>query len=256
MLLGVTLWRLLVATCGFVGFSAAVADSSSFGSAIQALSQQASLLAGVVFLGLALFPLFTAGRTHEPRSPWWRGMMTVTLLLVGITFQTLLSGDLASPYSLFEHALTPLVVLVDFLVIGSNQARAKWWHPLTWVLPPMAYLVYFVIADVDLYGSFLDPGSSSFAATIIVFMVAVVAAGYALYGIGKLRARVAQRNRVTAPYPNGPAQYPYAPQQPAPQQWQYAQQPYPQQQPYGQPQVPQPQPPPPPQQQQYTQQHW
>lgn len=205
MLLGVTLWRLLIAAFGIVGFSAAVADSSSLGSALQALSQQASLLTGVVFLGLTLFPLFTAGRPHEPRSPWWRGAVTVLLLLVGITFQTLLSGNLTNPDSLFEHALTPLVVLVDFLAVGSNQTRVKWWHPLTWVLPPTAYLVYFVIADVPLYGSFLDPGSSSFPGTVIAFLVAVIAAGYALYGIGKLRALRTRQNRGSGPYRNGPA---------------------------------------------------
>lgn len=211
VLLGVILWRLLVAGFGIGGFAAAVADSSSFGSAVQALSQQASLLTGVVFLALAVFPLFTSGRAHEPSSPWVRGALTVLLLLVAITFQTLLGGDLTKPDSLFEHALTPLVVLIDFLAVGSNQARVKWWYPLTWVVPPTAYLIYFVIADVDLYGSFLNPGAASFPGTVTGFLLAVVAAGYVLYGAGKLRTRNSPQNAATTQH--------LLVQQPPPQQY-------------------------------------
>ena len=188
-----TLWRLLIAACGAIGFADAVDNSAGFGDAIQALSQQASLLVAVVFLGLALYPLFTRGRVHEPRTPWWRGAMAVLLLLVGITFQTLLSGDLDTVQSLFEHALTPIVVLLDWLVVGRNQATGKWWHPLTWTLIPTAYLIFFMIVEPDLYGSFLNPGGSSFPATVAAFLIAVIAAGYLLYALGKLKGMASSR---------------------------------------------------------------
>src|SRR5262245_57590971 len=78
VLAGVTLWRLVIATCAFTGFGAAAAQMND---PWPGLSQQASLLAGVVYVGLALYPLFTGGRAHEPRSPWLRGAMSVLLLL-------------------------------------------------------------------------------------------------------------------------------------------------------------------------------
>jgi len=190
-LVGVTAWRLLVATCGFVGFGAAVAVLDNPWSA---LSQQASLFTGLVYLGLALYPVLT--RELEPRSPWLRGATCVLLLLVAGTYMSLMSGDLSSVHSLFEHLLTPLVVLVDWVFVGRNQARVRWWHPLSWVVFPLAYLVYFVVDRPRLYRGFLNPDSGDFPGTVAAFLVAVLAAGYVLYGIAKTRAAMTQAKPV------------------------------------------------------------
>jgi hypothetical protein len=216
VLVGVSVWRLVIVAFAFIGFGAAVGDLND---PWPGLSQQASLLAGVVYLGLLLYPLFTQGRRHEPRSPWPRGAMTVLLMLVGVTYLTIMAGDIDETWSLFEHLLTPLVVLIDWIAVGRNQANARWWHPLTWVVFPLAYLVYFLAAEVDLYGSFFDPDDSGFAGTVAGFLVAVVAVGYLLYGIGKLKAMIAADTR---PGPrSGPWQQPYdvphPPYQPVPE---------------------------------------
>jgi hypothetical protein len=218
VLVGVSVWRVVIAAFGFVGFGAAMATGND---PWPGLSQQASLLTGVVYLGLALFPVFVGGRSHEPRSPWLRGAMTVLLLLVSVTFLTIMGGDLDETWSLFEHLLTPLVVFADWAFVGRNQAAVRWWHPLTWVVFPLAYLVYFVAADPGLYGSFLDPDDSDFAGTVAGFLVAVVAAGYLLYGIAKLKTGIARANG-QPPAPGPPpwhGQQPYPPgQQPWPGQ--------------------------------------
>jgi hypothetical protein len=228
VLVGVTAWRLVIAAFGFVGFGAAAAVMDD---PWPGLSQQASLLTGVVYAGLALYPVFTGGRGHEPGSPWLRGAVTVLLLLVSTTFLTIMEGDLDETWSLFEHLLTPLVVLVDFVAVGRNQAAVRWWHPLTWVVFPLAYLVYFVAAEPGLYGSFLDPDDSAFAGTVAGFLAAVVAAGYLLYGIAKVKAAAV---RGAAPPPGGQQWQPGPPPQ-----WQ---QPLQQQQPqYPAPQQPAPQ---------------
>jgi hypothetical protein len=183
-LVGVTVWRLVVATCGFVGFGAAVAAMDDPWSA---LSQQASLFTGVVYLGLALYP-FLAG-APEPRSPWLRGATCVLLLLVAGTYMSLMEGDLGSVHSLFEHLLTPLVVLVDWVLVGRNQAAVRWWHPLSWLVFPLAYLVYFMVDRPLLYRGFLNPDSGDFPGMVAAFTVAVLAAGFVLYGIAKTRAQ-------------------------------------------------------------------
>ncbi|PXY36960.1 hypothetical protein BA062_13355 [Prauserella flavalba] len=187
----------------FTGFGAAVAEAGLDG-AMPGLSQQASLLTGVAYLGLLAYPLFTGGRTHEPRSPWLRGALAVLLLLVGVTFLTLMEGDLDETWSLFEHLLTPLAVLADWLFAGRNQAAVRWWHPLTWVAFPLAYLLYFLAADVGLYGGFLDPHDSDFPLTVLGFLGAVVAAGYLLYGAAKLKAAVTTTPQGPPPYPQPP----------------------------------------------------
>ena len=183
-LAGVTAWRLLVSAFGFSGFGAAVAVMND---PWPALSQQASLLTGVVYLGLARYPLFTGGRAHEPGSPWLRGAMSVLLLLVAGTYLTLMSGDLGSVHSLFEHLLTPLAVVADWVLVGRNQARVRSWHPVSWLGFPLAYLVYFVVERPPLYRGFLDPDSGDFPATVAGFLTALLAAGYILYGIARVR---------------------------------------------------------------------
>lgn len=240
VLLGVTLWRLVIATCAFVGFGAAVAIMND---PWPALSQQASLFTGLVYVGLALYPLFTGGRRHEPRSPWLRGATSVLLLLVAVTYMAIIEGDLDETWSLFEHLITPLVVLVDFVAVGRNQAAVRWWHPLTWIVFPLAYLVYFIATDPGLYGSFLDPDDSDFAGVVAGFLGAVVAAGYVLYGLAKLKAAIArgaaqpgqqwQHNQwqqgpyQQGAYQQGPQQWPHGQQWQQNPQWQQNQQPPP-----------------------------
>ncbi|HEV7649634.1 MAG TPA: hypothetical protein VGP26_15930 [Actinophytocola sp.] len=183
-----TAWRLLVAASALVGFGYAV---TTFVEPWHALSQQASLLTGVVYLGLAVF----AGRSEEVAT-WLRGGMAVLLVLVCVTYLTLISGDLHTTASLFEHLVTPLVVLADWAVVGRTVGL-RWWFPLSWVVFPLAYLIYFVLADVQLYRNFLDPTSASFGLTVLEFMLALVVAGYVLYGAARLRSSAAVRLALT-----------------------------------------------------------
>jgi uncharacterized membrane protein YkvI len=178
----VCLWRLFVAGCALYGFISAL---SQMDDPMVALSQQASLLAGIVYIGLLLHPLVT--RRLEPRTPWWTGAMTILLTLVCVTYLTVLDGSLAGSSSLFEHLITPLVVLADFLLVGRNQSATKWWYPITWLGFPMAYLGYYLAADLRLYDSFLDPDQSGFPGVVAGFTLALLALGYLLFGYGKLR---------------------------------------------------------------------
>lgn len=205
VLVGVSAWRLVIVACSFVGFGSAVA---LFDDPWQGLSQQASLASGLVYLGLLLYPVFTGGRRHEPRLPWIRGAMAVLLLLVAVTYLAIIEGDVDETWSLFEHIVTPLVVLIDWIAIGRNQANTRWWYPLTWVAFPLAYLIYFVAADVRLYRGFLNPHASDFAGTVLGFLAGVIATGYLLYGIAKLKAIIAAGSNPPAVFPQ-PHQHPY-----------------------------------------------
>ena len=176
-------WRLLIAACGFFGFGMAMA---TLHDPWPALSQQASLVAGVVYVGLAWHG---AGRL----ATWLRGATTVLLLLVCVTYLTVIDGDLDTASSLFEHLVTPLLALADWVFVTRGRTM-RWWYPLTWVAFPLAYLVYFVVADVQLYHSFLNPSASDFAPTVLAFLIAVVGCGYVLYVLARMtptRAEVA-----------------------------------------------------------------
>lgn len=171
-------WWLLVAACGLIGFGFAVA---TFTEPWRALSQQASLLTGGVYLGLAV-----AGHRAERVATWLRGALAVLLMLVCGTYFTVLDGDLDTTASLFEHLVTPLLVLADWVLAGRTKA-VRWWYPISWLLFPLLYLIYFLLADVRLYRSFLDPSAADFGVTVGEFLVALLVTGYLLYGVAKVR---------------------------------------------------------------------
>jgi hypothetical protein len=192
VLIGVSLWRLAIIGCALYGFGDATGWSENF----EGLSQQASLATGIIYTGLLLYPVFTGGKRHEPRSPWLRGATTVLLLLVAGTFFGIMGGDF--DYLPFEHVYTPLIVLVDWLFVGRDQAAAKWWHPLTWIAFPLAYFVYFLAGGIyqSLY-SFLDPDGEEFAAVVGGLLFGVVVIGYLLYGAAKLKGAIGDANKPT-----------------------------------------------------------
>ncbi|GAB3444076.1 Pr6Pr family membrane protein [Actinophytocola sediminis] len=185
VLVGVSLWRLVIIGSALYGFS----EATGWTENLDALSQQASLFTGVVYIGLLLYPAFTGGRRHEPVSPWLRGATTVLLLLVSGAFFGLLGGGFDDQP--FEHAVTPLLVLLDWLFVGRNQVAAKWWHPLTWLGFPLAYFVYFLGAEVYQYlYPFLDPDNEEFPLVVGGLIVALIVVGYLLVGVAKLRGVV------------------------------------------------------------------
>ncbi|MET0233220.1 MAG: hypothetical protein ABW224_01135 [Kibdelosporangium sp.] len=218
-LVGVSVWRALIVASAFIGFFGAMSRGRA-ATLLTALSQQASLLVGIVYIGLLLYPLFTGGSRHEPRSAWWRGAMVILLVLVCVTYLTIIGGSLNSAWSLFEHLITPLLVLIDFLAVGRNQAAVKWWHPITWLAFPLAYLIYYVSAGLRIYGSFLNPDRSSFPGVVAGFIAALLALGFLLFAFGKIKksaARQAQPGWPQPPYPpqRHPRQHypqPYPPQ--------------------------------------------
>lgn len=199
-LLLLSVWRLVVAGSALTGF--VLATDRLGPGAWQALSQLASLATACVYVGLLCYPAFVGGRRHEPRSPWLRGATTVVLLLVGGAYFALLGGDVDETWSLLEHLVTPVLVLADYLLVGRNQRAVRWWYPLTWLLPPLAYLGFYYAVGLDAYG-FLDPSAGAFVPTLVGLLAGVLALGWLLVGYGALRRRV-------GPHPaSGPAPAPY-----------------------------------------------
>jgi hypothetical protein len=168
-------WRLLIAASAATGVALAAWQYDVWWTA---LSQLASLAVAASYAVLAF---------REPRSPWLRGALTSTMVLVAIAFLAMQHGNLWDPYSVFEHMLTPALVLADFVLVGTNQARVRWWHPPTWLLPSAAYLVWYVAADLGVYLP-LDLGRpTAFALNTALLGALLLGAGFALYDIGRRR---------------------------------------------------------------------
>jgi hypothetical protein len=203
VLFGVSVWRLVIVVFAITGFSLAVSASTGSG-ALAALSQQASLVTAICYLGLLVYPAFTGGRRHEPVTPWLRGALVVLLGLVSVTFLTMLGGALDETWSLFEHLLTPLAVLADWVFVGRDQAATRWWFPFTWLSLPLAYLLFYIayVGGGDPIYPFLNPHDGDFVGIVFAFLAAVLAFGYVVQGLGKLRIAIAvQRQPQWGPPP-------------------------------------------------------
>lgn len=174
----VVLWRLLVAASAATGVVLAAIQYDVWWTA---LSQLASITVAVCFLGLAF---------REPRSPWLRGGLTTLMLLVSLAYVPMQNGNLWDPYSVLEHLVTPALVLADFLLVGTNQRHLRWWHPLTWLLPPLAYLLWYVGGDLAVYAALDVDRPTDFAQRIVVLLGLLLATGFALCRLGRRRALV------------------------------------------------------------------
>jgi hypothetical protein len=193
VLAGVSLWRALIVFFALVGFTA-VPNGGGFGgghgvSNFAYLTQQGSFLTAVVYFGLLSYPLCTGGRRHEPRTPWLRGALAVVMALISITYLTMLGGSLTDTADQFEHLLTPVVVVLDWIVVGRSQSAARWWFPITWLAFPLGYLAFYIsyVGNGTPLYPFLRPADGNFFVVVLGFLVGVLGLGYLMYGIAKLK---------------------------------------------------------------------
>jgi len=183
----VTAWRLLVAASAGTGVALAAREYDVWWTA---LSQLANLAVAAAFLGLAAHPLLT-GRP-EPRSPWLRGLLATVMALVALAYLPMQNGNLTETWSLLEHVVTPALVLTDFALVGANQARVRWWHPISWLLPPLLYLAWYVGGGLQVYVA-LDPADpASFGARLAVLAALALTVGFGLYATGRRRRPLAE----------------------------------------------------------------
>jgi hypothetical protein len=143
-----TSWRLTVAASGLAGVWLA---SRQYDVWWTALSQLGSLVVGVCYLAFAAYPGLDRGRL-EPMAAWLRGALATLMILVAVGFLVMQHGNMVDAYSIFEHLVTPILVVTDYLVVDKNQAWVRWWHPLSWLLAPTAYLASYVAGDLRVYG--------------------------------------------------------------------------------------------------------
>lgn len=169
------LWRCLIVAAAFYGLLQGPGD-------LEFLSQLGSLLAGVYYGLLVFVPLVTAGRRLDEPTAYPRMTMVALMVVITGVVGLLMRNGFSEPWALFEHLITPALVVGDFFLCGRNQACVRLWN--VWALPlaPLAYVV-FAVAHGGLY-HFLDPDDEVFWPLIGGGLVGVLMLGLALYGLG------------------------------------------------------------------------
>ncbi|MGS0685267.1 Pr6Pr family membrane protein [Nakamurella sp. GG22] len=123
---------------------------------------------------------------------WCRGASTTYAIVTAVIYQVLLSGNLEATSSLLEHAIVPILAVVDWVVFGPERMRQAWWTALSWLILPIGYLgVYYNVRDRNgkpLY-PFLDPAAGNFWTWVGIMIAVFLAVGYLVWLVGRARRR-------------------------------------------------------------------
>jgi hypothetical protein len=186
-----------IGAAGLGAAAVATALSESTGSTANFVSFftiESNLLAIVVL---------AAGGLADPRSPrwaWFRGLVTLAMVITGIVYAALLRDvdvQLQSPWiNTVLHQALPLILLADW-VFFPPWPRTSARHALAWLLFPLAYFAYSLlrgpIADWYPY-PFLDPrphGYDHVALYAVVLALGMAALALLLHRIAHLRTPAA-----------------------------------------------------------------
>jgi hypothetical protein len=178
-----------VGRLAFAGFgiaavvTAVTASTGSLGNFFSYFTIESNLLAIAVLL---------AGGFLDPRSPRWaylRGAATLYIVITGIVYAALLSGQdvgaLAPWVNSALHQVIPLAMLADWACFRP-WSRASSLAALGWLVYPLAYFAYSLIrgAVVHWYPyPFLDPRHPGGYGRVALYAV-VLAAAMALLALG------------------------------------------------------------------------
>ncbi|HVX44060.1 MAG TPA: hypothetical protein VHC49_09235 [Mycobacteriales bacterium] len=231
VLLGVTVWRAAIAALALTGF--ALYNQGRLINLVF-LTQIGNLVCGVLFALLLIYPIFTLGRRHEPRTGFLRGANVVVMTIVMIVYMGPMGGDISETRDLLCHLVTPLLVVADWLFVGRNQQWCRAWYPLLWLVYPAAYLVFYTIYDPtfkDRYGQhiypdFLEVGEGSYPGIVAALVAGTTLLAFFVFGIGRVKGALSTP-APPPPMPWPPNQPPSQPAYPPP----YQQGPPPNQQP-------------------------
>jgi hypothetical protein len=165
-------WRLFLASCATLGLGNA---ATSLDLWWEGLGVQACVAVMFVYFTLAWVGLVRPATSW----PWLRGGLATTLLLASAA-RLFEGGSMTPAWSLLVHAVVPVLVTADYLLVGRTVGR--WWWPLAWALLPLVYLVYYAGTGLLVY-DFLDPFGSYYQLAVLGFLLAAAAIGFVLFGL-------------------------------------------------------------------------
>lgn len=129
------------------------------------------------------------------RLPGLRGAIVLYVVVAGVIWNLYLT-EASMGYTvqnIMLHILSPILVGLDWLLIGRSQSRVTWWHPLAWLSYPLLYLIAILVYLKSERGRFLyyfldvdQIGIAGLARNVALLALGFAALGYLLVGIGRL----------------------------------------------------------------------
>lgn len=128
--------------------------------------------------------------------PGIRGAVVLYVVVAGILWNLLLTDYSMgyTPANILLHVVVPVLVTVDWLVVGRGQRGIRWWQPLVWLIYPAAYVV-LALAVLNSAGRrapyyFLDPDSVGMVVVLTnigLLAVFILVLGYGISAVGRPR---------------------------------------------------------------------
>jgi hypothetical protein len=185
----VTVWRLAFAGVAWWAIYTGMTPNGSWRwTNLYSWSQVSTLAVALTATGSLLWPVLVRGAL-EPRRGLLRGASTTYTVGTLILFPLLLGGDYESRASLLMHLVVPLLAIGDWLFVGRNQGRLRWWAPVAWLVVPLLYLpAYMYRSGVARPPyTFLDPAKGDFVTWVFVLVGAFLALGLVVWAVGRAR---------------------------------------------------------------------
>ncbi len=156
-------------------------------------TNQTSLIAALVLI--AQGGMVLAGRRMPAALVLARAVITACLLVVAVVYNTLVPGTGSAPawVSMILHLLFPLVVTLDWLLVGDRPSLP--WRRLWLALPyPLLWLIVVLVRGVTdgwvPYGFLLpERGPGSLAVHVAGLLGALIAAAALVWAGSRLRGR-------------------------------------------------------------------
>lgn len=150
---------------------------------------EANRLAAIYFIWALVRP--AAANRH----PGLRGAIVLYVVVAGVIWNLFLTQMSRgyTPENVMLHIVIPMLIGLDWLLIGRSQSQVTWWHPLAWLGYPLLYLVallaYLNGQQVRFLYYFLDIdqiGVVGLARNVALLAVAFAALGYLVLGAGRI----------------------------------------------------------------------
>jgi hypothetical protein len=162
---------------------------------------QSNIIAAFAFLASAAF-LF-ARKTQPSWVIYFRALATVLMAIVGIVYNTLLSGaDLEGAFNLqwsndILHIWIPLYAVLDWLLFGDRKDLpfSRLWYMLIYPIVWLGVILVRGATDGWVPYPFLDPatGYGKVAVYCIVIAAVTILFGYGVYALSRVRILGADR---------------------------------------------------------------
>jgi hypothetical protein len=149
---------------------------------------QANLLAAVYYALTLVSP-------RTDRRAGLRGAVVLYVVVAGLIWNLFLSG-VSMGYTganVLLHVVVPVLALAEWVLVGRDQARVRWWQPVAWLAYPAAYLGAAVLILNHLGRRapyyFLDPGAigtSAVIGNVALLALGFLGLGFSLFGVARL----------------------------------------------------------------------